>query len=59
MKKARLKLCHRPATPAFSVRFTGEPDPVRTVAWLRDLISRARAAKAERESAQSGVESAA
>ena len=35
--------------PPIRVRLTVEPDPRRTVEWLRDLIGKAKQWKAERE----------
>lgn len=42
-----------------SVCFVGEPDPARTLAWLRETLALARAAKTARETPAPGVESAA
>jgi hypothetical protein len=59
MKKLSLALCPPPAKPAITVKFEGASDPVREVAWLRELIARARAQKVEQQKTQLGVESAA
>jgi hypothetical protein len=38
--------------PSIEVRLTGNYDPARAAAWLRDLIAQARAAKAEKGSSK-------
>jgi hypothetical protein len=38
-----------PSKPQIRVAFAGQRDPQRITAWLRDLIARARAARAAEE----------
>lgn len=39
------------SNPPVKVQLTGQRDPQRVASWLRDLIARARAAKAEKTKA--------